>query len=150
MVHIHLPRAQNTVAKFLHRASLKHPLFFVWRSLITCYCVCISTHCKEFKGQGGLSITKIVFTQLNSSLSYTTLYKDHFGMRISNLTKILKTTSKCTFEYSVMASIRAKVVWERKVLELSVTIEAALLIKESWERFSTCRRKKQALTIILT
>lgn len=45
-----------------------------------------------------------------------------------------------TFEYSVMASMRAKVAWERKVLELSVTTEAARLIRESWERFSAYNR----------
>lgn len=45
--------------------------------------------------------------------------------------------SKLTFEYSVMVSISARVVCERKVLELSVAREAALLIRESWERLST-------------
>lgn len=39
-----------------------------------------------------------------------------------------------------MDSMRANVVCESKVLELSVTREAARLIKESWERFSTCSR----------
>lgn len=39
-----------------------------------------------------------------------------------------------------MASMRAKVAWERKVLALSVTREAARLIRESWERFSSCNR----------
>lgn len=33
--------------------------------------------------------------------------------------------------------MRARVVWERKVLEPSVTTDAALLIRESCERFST-------------
>lgn len=47
---------------------------------------------------------------------------------------------KLTLEYSVMASMRAKVAWERKVLALSVTREAARLIRESWERFSSCDR----------
>lgn len=36
-----------------------------------------------------------------------------------------------TFEYSERASVRARVDCERKVLELSVTSDAALLMRES-------------------
>lgn len=43
-----------------------------------------------------------------------------------------------TFEYSERASVKARVDCERKVLELSVTSDAALLMRESRERFSTC------------
>lgn len=59
-----------------------------------------------------------------------------------------KKKRKLTLEYSVMASIRANVVWERKVLELSVTRDAARLTRESWERISACHRGTQGTTKI--
>lgn len=43
--------------------------------------------------------------------------------------------------------MRAKVLWERKVQELSVTTEAALLISESCDRFSTCYKQKKTSVV---
>lgn len=58
--------------------------------------------------------------------------------------KINKDTAKeqweLTLEYSVMASMRASVACERKVLELSVARDAARLIRESRDRSSACHR----------
>lgn len=55
-----------------------------------------------------------------------------------NVDIMFNVNGNSTFEYSERASVKARVDCERKVLELSVTSDAALLMRESRERFSTC------------